>query len=161
MGTIANQLIELKNALTAWAVTEKGTVYIAPDLNKMYHTGLTDSQTPRCVIAYVGEDIRGDLGSAQEARVDRQFEVMVNAGIGYTVNRGDNLVQPTDETRRPFYDLVEEARDTIRFYRMNDTDSEWPIDYRSTRPVFVNDYPINAYIISFSIGTQLIRPEIA
>lgn len=153
----------IKQVLSGWAQSEGGIAQVAHDLNHMWELAFNTSKVPRCMICFVGEDIRGDFSiAAATSRVDRHYVVLVTRGKGYTANRGDTLTQDIGEAR-PFYDLLEEARDLIRVLQFDasvtEADSGLPVDYHGIKPALPEDYPLDAYLIEFSIGTQLGVPE--
>jgi len=156
MYSIKDQLIVIQSNLSNWAKDMKGTAIIAHDLNHMWIVSANNSESPKAVIAFAGEEIRGDLAlGATLGRVDRNFEVMISRGKGFTADRGQTLVKDDVSTGRPFYDLLEEARDIVRNLPLGQ-DDDGCIDYHGIRPALVDqDYPLDMYIISFSVGTQL------
>ena len=136
---------------------------MAHDLNHMWELAFVTSKVPRCIITFAGEDIRGDFTiAAQTSRVDRHFLVLVTRARGYSANRGDTLTEQINDSR-PFYDLLEEARDLIRVLQFDPSVTEAmdgdPVDYRGIKPALPEDYPLDAYMIEFSIGTQLGVPQ--
>lgn len=154
----------IKEVLSDWAVNEGGVAEIVHDLNHLWTRAFIKSDVPRCLICFAGETIRGDFTiAAATSRVDRDFVVLVTRARGFTATRGDTLVEDY-ENQRPFYDLLEEARDLIRTLAFDpsvteamDTD---PIDYKGIKPALPEDTPLDAYMIEFSIGTQLGVPVI-
>jgi hypothetical protein len=160
--SIVNQITFIKQVLDDWARNNGGIAVICHDLREMWEQAYATSQIPRCLIAYVGEEIRGDVGwAAKVSRVDRTFNVMVTRARGYTANRGDTLVKDNQEAR-PFYDLLEEARDIIRIIQFDPSVCEAsnlsPVDFKSITPALPDNQVLDAYIIDFSIGTQLRIP---
>lgn len=154
--TISEQLSIIQNNLSNWAKDLNGKAIIAHNLNMMWLVSANNSTEPKAVIAYAGEEIRGDLAvGASLGRVDRNFEVMISRGKGFTADRGQTLVNEDIGQGRPFYDLLEEAREIIRQLPLGSED-DGPVDYKGIRPALVDsDWPLDMYIISFSVGTQL------
>jgi len=156
---ISTQLNWIKTMLKDWAKDQGGVAIIGHDLNHLWEIAFSTSKVPRCIIAYVGEDIRGDFSwAAAASRVDRHFIVLVTRARGYTADRGQTFSE-TVGTSRPFVDLLEEARDIIRTLTFDPATTEAnsldPVDYRGIKPALPDDYPLDAYQIEFSIGTQL------
>lgn len=161
--TISFQCNWIKSVLSGWAKKEGGVAVIAHDLSSMWEIAFRTSQVPRCIITYAGEDIRGDFSIAAEtSRVDRHFVVLVTRGRGATADRGVTLTEQY-QNARPFYDLLEEARDLIRVLQFDPSVVEAygqnPVDYRGIKPALPEDVPMDAYMIEFSIGTQLGVPQ--
>lgn len=128
----------------------------------MWEIAFDTSKIPRCIITYAGEDIRGDFSiAAATSRVDRHFIVLVTRASGFPADRGKTLSEQV-EGARPFTDLLEEARDIIRCLQFDPSITETldmdPVDYKGIKPVTIDGYPIYAYTIEFSIGTQLNPP---
>jgi hypothetical protein len=156
--TISLQLKTIKSFLNAWAREEGGVCEIAHDLSEMWLIAFRSSKVPRCILCCVGEDVRGDFTiAAPTGRVDRQFVCLVTRGKGMTADRGDTLVDAVGDIR-PFYDILEEARDIIRALVLDTTTQETPIDYKGFKSALPDDVPMDAYMIEFSIGTQLAIP---
>ena len=153
----------IRDVLSGWAKAEGGIAQVAHDLSHMWELAFNTSQVPKCIITFAGEDIRGDFTTAaQTSRVDRHFIVLVTRGRGYSANRGDTLTEQINNAR-PFYDLLEEARDMVRVLQFDPSVTEAmdgdPVDYRGIKPALPEDYPLDAYMIEFSIGTQLGVPS--
>ena len=161
--SISMQCNWIRDVLKGWAVSEGGIAIIAHDISHMWELAFVTSKVPRCIITFAGEDIRGDFSiAAATSRVDRHFIVLVTRARGYTANRGDTLTEQIND-HRPFYDLLEEARDLIRVLQFDPSVTEAmdgdPVDYRGIKPALPEDFPLDAYMIEFSIGTQLGVPE--
>lgn len=157
--SISMQCNWIRDVLSGWAKAEGGIAVVAHDPNEMWQLAFNNSQVPRCIICYLGEEIRGDFSIASVmSRVDRQFVVLVTRARGYTANRGDTLTEQVNDAR-PFYDLLEEARDLIRVLQFDasvtEAQSGDPVDYKGIKNALPEDYPLDAYMIEFSIGTQL------
>lgn len=153
------QLNWIKKVLSDWAVDQGGIAVIASDIDKMWETAYETSLVPRCIITYAGEDIRGDFSiAAATSRVDRHFIVLVTRGTGFPADRGRTMSEQTGNNR-PFTDMLEEARDLIRSLQFDSSVTEAqptdPVDFKGIKPVTIDGYPIYAYTIEFSIGTQL------
>lgn len=156
---ISDQLNFIKSSLGDWAEDQQGIAVIASDVDKMWETAYETATVPRCIICCGGEDIRGDFKvAAATSRVDRHFIVLVSRGSGFTADRGKTISENVGNIR-PFTDLLEEARDVIRSLQFDPSVAETmdtePVDYKGMKPVTIDGYPIHAYTIEFSIGTQL------
>jgi hypothetical protein len=157
--SISFQLKSIAGYLSEWAKDQGGMVQICHDLNELWAAAHINSKTPRCILAFLGEDIRGDFAVAAAcARVDRHFVCVVTRARGMTQVRGATLVDQVGDSR-PFYDLVEEARDIIRaiFFdpRVTEAMPTDPIDYKGISAFMVDNDILDSYKIDFSIGTQL------
>ncbi len=157
--SISLQLNWIKTVMSQWAVKEGGVAIIAQDIDKMWETAFETSKVPRCIVAYSGEDVRGDFAvAAATSRIDRHFIALITRATGYTADRGKGFSEQVEETR-PFTDLLEEARDLIRALQFDASITEAqptdPVDFKGIKAVTIDGYPIYAYTIEFSIGTQL------
>jgi hypothetical protein len=157
--SIANQMIAIRQALDGWAQREGGAAVIAQDVVHMWEIALNDQDSPRCIIAYAGEDTRGafEVGDVL-GMVDRKFDILVTRGRGYEVDPGDAIVGLDGGAAgmaRPLVDLVEEARDAIRLLQLNDAASESPIYFRSIAPMDMDEKMLYAYLMEFTIGTHI------
>jgi hypothetical protein len=151
--TIAEQMSALRDTLDPWANQNGGKAFVASDMVHLWEIAWAKPDSPRVIICYMGEDIRGDFSLAASLhRVDRQFSVMMTRGRGFNPDRGDSL---TDQrgTARPLFDLVEEAREIIR--AIIGISEELPVDYKGVRTVQLGDQIIDAYMIEFSCATDL------
>ncbi len=150
----------IQTALLDWAQNEGGSVSIAQDHVQMWDLGAIDQVSPRVILCYDGEEPRGDFAVADVTqRVDRRFVALVTRGRGYDVAVGDALAGidggPSGMSR-PFYDLVEEAREKIRFAQLDDVNTESPPYFHSIeRAPYDPDLQIYGYEIHFTLGTQL------
>ena len=159
--TISFQLNWIRDCLKNWAVTEGGTAEIAHDLSHMWRKAYDGSKAPKCIICCAGEDVRGPFETAAAtSRVDRHFVILVTRGRGYSSVRGDTLTEQVGSAR-PFYELLEEARDIIRVLVFDTAVNEAnpalcdPVDYRGIKPAVLDEETLDAYLIEFSVGTQL------
>jgi hypothetical protein len=154
--TISEQALAIKAALDTWATAEHGQCVIACNVYGMWEMASNQSQGPRAILCYFGETPRGDFPTAAIlGRVDRHWQLAVTRPQGPAYQRGAQLTD-TLGNNRPFYDLVDEARDIIRTMLLDPNYTERPIDYRGTKSMqMVNGQVLDGYIIEFSIGTQL------
>lgn len=154
--TIGEQAKDIKEGLQTWAQSEGGAAVLATNIHNMWEQARSTSKGPRAIIAYVGETIRGDFPiAAVLGRVDRLWNVAIMRGQGFAADRGSQLTD-TVVNARPFYDLLEEARDIIRVLMLDPLWTERPIDYKGIRSMqMVNGEVLDGYIVEFSIGTQL------
>jgi hypothetical protein len=151
---ISYQTKFIQSQLQKWADENDGVAEIADDLEEMWRIAFNRSSSPRCIIAYLGEDIIGDDASSEFiGRIERHFGVLVSSGKGYTPKRGDQLVEIVGNSK-PFYDLLEEARDVIRVLQFDRRVIMFPIKYKSMKPALPADAPMNAYMIEFSLICQ-------
>ena len=157
--SISLQLNWIKKVLSDWAVDQGGIAVIAKDIDHMWEIAYETSLVPRCIITYAGEDVRGDFAiAAATSRVDRHFIVLVTRAGGFSADRGKSMSEQVGNAR-PFTDILEEARDLIRALEFDASVTEAqptdPVDFKGIKPVTIDGYPIYAYTIEFSIGTQL------
>lgn len=154
--TIVEQAKDIKEAFDSWATSEGGRCIVACNIYDMWDMAANNAQGPRAILAYFGETARGDFPTAAIlGRVDRHWQLAVVRPQGAASPRGSQLTDQVGNGR-PFYDLVEEARDIIRATMLDPNWCEHPIDYRGIKSMqMVNGQVLDGYIIEFSIGTQL------
>lgn len=151
--TIADQLLLIRAGLYQWATALGGMAQICSDMHHMWMQAWVKSDTPRLLICYVGEDIRGPFSiAAATHRVDRTFNVMITRGRGFNPARGDSLVQTVGDAE-PLFKLVEEVRELIR--TMGGISEENPVDFKNVRSFPLGEVIIDAYVIEFSVATDL------
>lgn len=160
---IAQQGLAIQNVLAAWAAELGGIVIVASNIFNMWEQATVKSETPRAIIAFEGEDIRGPVGtSALLGRVDRSWVVAIMRGQGTSVNRGEQLTNNIGNAK-PFYEILEVARDVLRTMRLEPVQAwpsgaytEEPIDYKGIKPMLMtNGQILDGNTIHFTIGTQI------
>lgn len=153
--TIADQARFIRDALNPWAQQEGGKTFVASDLAHLWQMAQANSKSPRAILCYNGEDIRGDFTvAAILGRVDRHWLLAVTRGRGFAAERGDALTE-TVGNNKPLYDLVDEARNLIRAMTLDPNVTERPVDFKAIRPMVFGDAIMDGYQIEFSIGTSL------
>lgn len=150
---IVDQAKSIQIALNDWAVNNNGISFIASDLAHLWKLAWSASDKVKAIICYMGEDIRGDFSvAAALGRVDRQWTVVITRGRGFNANRGDSLTE-TMQNAAPLYELVDQARDLIRV--MINASNELPVDFKTIRTMQTGDVIMDAYMIEFSLATDL------
>jgi hypothetical protein len=147
--TIAETLNAIVANLSQWAAQYSGTAAGVSNLSELWNQSSINSQVPRILVCFTGEQSRGDFGNiAAWHRVDREFTIAVTKGRGYFSNRGDSLSNP-NVVELPFLDALEQVRDQWR--SMLGISEELPtIDYRQMRPMQMGNLVVDGYLI---IGT--------
>jgi len=154
--TISETAKNLLEPLSAWTQERGGVASIVSNLKDMWDQAYKASEKPRIFICYAGEAVRGEFAlAAYLARVDRQWQVAVTRGRGFSRPRGLNLVEQV-QNGEPFYDALESVRDIIRM-ALN-LSVETPVDFKSIRPMASGNLIIDGYIIEFSTAADLPRP---
>jgi hypothetical protein len=154
--SIIEQAKVIKEALDLWAPQDAGKCIIASNIYDMWAMASNNAQGARAILAYHGETIRGDFPvAAFLSRIDRQWQLAILRPQGPAPERGSQLTDPLGNNR-PFYTLVEEARDIIRSLVFDANFCERQVDYHGIKSMqMVNGQVLDGYIIEFSIGTQL------
>lgn len=141
-------------ALDRWAQDNAGGAYIASDLEHAWRLCQSNTNTPRVIIVYAGENIRGDFSvAAINRRVDREFSVVVSRGRGLQIDRAQTLTDPANNAR-PLFDLVEEVRDICRNLWATQF-VEDPVDFKNVLQWDSRPYIVDAYCVNFSIADDL------
>lgn len=160
--TITKTANKLRDILAQWAEPNGGTAQVVFDLREMWATAYKESEKPRILICYNGEQIRGDFSvAALLGRVDRQWLVAITRGRGFNPKRGQSLTDSKGNAE-PFYDSVENVRDYLRCaigvsaenLRTDNPDSG-TIDFKAIRPMDNGDLIVDGYIIEFSTAADL------
>jgi hypothetical protein len=158
--TISEEASEIQQVLQSWAAPKGGVASVVANTYDMWETASKYSQVPRLLIAYAGEEIRGDFPVAAALhRVDRQWQVAITRGRGFMVQRGDTLIL-TNQNAEPFYDSVEYVRDICRC--LVGISQETPVDYKSLEYMQShNGEMIDGYLLSFSTANDIpnVQPE--
>ncbi len=150
---VSAQAILIRDALALWATSEKGTAAIVFDQLELWENIFKGVSNPKVLVCYDGETLRGDPSiRAILGRVDRQWIVAVSRARGLNASRGDSLNELKGNAR-PFYDLIEEARDIIR--SLGGISVESPVDFISIEPAVRPDALTDAYLLRFSVADDL------
>lgn len=156
--SIAAQLKTIKGIFDIYCTTNKGAAFICSDLVHLWKLLFDNSQGLKILIMFNGETIRGEFGiAAQMGRVDRQFVVVVSRGRCLTPNDPGKALVNDDFNAPPLFELVEEIRDVCRAIIFDANWTERPVDFSNVIP-FPTEHTgriVDAYQISFSVGTQL------
>ena len=152
---ISDTAKNFQEPIQAWAKERGGVCSIVSNLKDMWEQAYQASEKPRIFICYNGEHVRGEFAlAAYLARVDRQWQVAVTRGRGFSLPRGLNLVNQVQNSES-FYDSVEAIREIIRM-SLN-TSVELPVDFKGIRPMASGNLIIDGYIIEFSTAADLPR----
>lgn len=151
--SISNQASQIVARLSQWAEPLGGIAIVASNLKDNWKQSYQSSQKPLILVAYMGEDSRGDFPVMnRNHRVDRKWSVIIKRGRGFLVNRGDSLNVGNQQVE-PFYDSVEKIRELLR--TMIGISEEIPIDYRSIRPVSQNSEIIDSFEILLTTANDI------
>ena len=150
---ISEQAGQIRDWLQSYIAEKGGVAVVASNFRDMWEQASNNDDRPRILICYAGEASRGDFSVANKNhRVDREWNVLVTKGRGFNAIRGDGLTESSGNTD-PFYDNVEDVREMLR--RMTGISEEFPIDYRSIRPVQMGQLTIDGYLITFSTANDI------
>ncbi len=150
---ISDQSNQIQVVLGTWATPRGGVASVVSNLREMWNQASQSSQKPRILICYNGESSRGDFSVAnRNHRVDREWQIAVTRGRGFSANRGDSLSE-TVGNAEPFYDSVETIRDMFR--TMIGISEEIPIDYRDIKPMQLGDLVIDGYVIKATTANDI------
>ena len=157
MSQIAELLKTLLVPLQAYAQSSpvSGQAYIANDLQHAWYYCQNNENFPKLILVYTGERIRGDFQTAAINRmVDMDFTIVVSRNRGLTADRAASLTAPTGNAL-PLYEIVETARDIIRYTTGIEEIREWPIDYKGISQWETGAFISDAYAINFSCAVFL------
>ena len=113
-----------------------------------------NSQTPRILICYNGEQSRGSFEQiARWHRVDRSWLVAVTKGRGYYSQRGDTLSNHLN-VEMPLFDVVENVRDVVRFMETISEETPMP-DYRGIKPMQLGNLVVDGYLIEITTANDI------
>ena len=115
---------------------------------------ILNSQTPRILICYNGEQSRGSFEQiARWHRVDRSWLVAVTKGRGYYSQRGDTLSNHLN-VEMPLFDVVENVRDVVRFMETISEETPMP-DYRGIKPMQLGNLVVDGYLIEITTANDI------
>lgn len=154
--TISAQLKQVAAALQTWAVQKGGSAEIAGDPFHLLSLLQHKPGSVRAAVLFAAETKRGEFEEA--SMVDRGFTVVISRGRGLAAVPTDSLVKGQGDGQ-PLFDLVEEARQIIRGLSFSADTTEVTPNYTGCEPFAVDGKAIDAYQLSFQIGTQLPEPE--
>lgn len=116
----------------------------------------TAPQGLRAVIMFTGETTRGVDGEVG-GFVDRKFMVVVTTGKAMLAAGDATRETPS---RKPLYELVEGARDTLRNATFSSDTTEGNFTYNGASVFVLPDgMPVDALQLEFTLGTQLPATE--
>lgn len=156
--TVAQEAKLIKEGLEPYVLESGGSVDVVSNLKELWNQSALNSQSPRVLICYMGEDSRGSFEQISRwHRVDRKWTVAVTKGRGYFSNRGSGLYDQT-ATEIPLYDVVESIRDQIRFNNKISAETPSP-DYRSIKPMSLGNLVLDGYTIEFTTANDIPQVE--
>lgn len=151
--TIAQQAKNLQAVLGGWASQHGGSALVASNLKDFWDQAGMDTKVPRILIVYNGEVARGEFRTRSALdRVDRNWNVGVTRGRGFSPNRGDSLTGLVVNAI-PFYDVVELVRDTIR--SILNISEEFPVEFLNIRPMNQGTLVVDGYLIEFVTANDI------
>ena len=134
--------------------------FTADNVDEKLLIGYNNSIGPRCMIVFLSEESSSPEDIKElTGRVMRTYDVVIERGKSLTYPRNLDMTK-TYGPSRPFYDLVEEARNVIRCIIWPTPMVYNPTIYNSIRPGRQNekyDWLIDSYIINFSILLEIGR----
>ena len=152
--TIAEEAALIQAQLQAFVATFGGTASVVSNLREWWNQAATNSDSPRILICYMGEDSRGSFSQiAPWHRVDRKWSVAVTRGRGFYANRGDSLLS-ADIPESPLFDIVETVRDIIRAMQTISEETPSP-DYRGIKPMQLGNIVVDGFEISFTTANDI------
>ena len=151
--TIADQLKQIRAAFEAWARGNRGQVAIVEDLGELVERLRATPSAPRAYVVFHQEGKRGEF--EESGMVDRTFWVTLTRGKGLALETGASLVTGV-AGGKPMYDLLEEARETIRALSFDPETTETSVDYKGARPLELDGQTsTDAMRLEFTLGCQL------
>lgn len=136
----------------------KNSCFICSDLAHAWKILYDSSQAFKILLFYAGESQRVNFpGGAITGRVDRKFNVIVSRGRSLSSTDRGLPLYDDNQNARPLFDIVDELRDLCRGFMFDPAWTERPVDYIGIRPFNVEGTGaiVDAYLIEFSVGTQL------
>lgn len=155
MSQIAELLNVFLTPLQTYAASISGQAYVVNDLAHAYYFCQRNESFPLLMLTYTGDDIRGDFETAAINRhADLDFTLVVSRNRGLTADRAASIYKDTGNAIRLF-EIVETARNIIRYTTGIQTICEWPVDYKGTKPWDQGAFISDAFKIDFSCAVIL------
>jgi hypothetical protein len=155
MSQIAALMQILLVPIAAYAQTISGKAIIASDFQHAWEYCQNNENFPKFVLVYTGENLQGDFQTAAINRMaNMDFSLLVSRNRSLTVDRGMSLTLPTGNAI-PLFEIVETARDIIRFITGIEIIKQWPIDYKGITQWETGQFISDAYSINFSCAVAL------
>ena len=152
--TISQEANLIQEALQEWVRPYGGQAHIVSNLKDLWNQAALNSQTPRILICYNGEQSRGSFEQiARWHRVDRSWLVAVTKGRGYYSQRGDTLSNHLN-VEMPLFDVVENVRDVVRFMETISEETPMP-DYRGIKPMQLGNLVVDGYLIEITTANDI------
>ena len=149
----------IREYLNDWALQENGACFIAEDNTEKINIGFNNCVGPRVLIIFTGELPDGE-NSELTGRVRRNYDVIVQRGKILNEPRNSALTT-TNGSAKPFYALVEGAREVVRSIIFPQNCVYNPPIYQGIMPAAQSGWLMDSYIISFSILMAIPRIQSA
>ncbi len=151
--TTAEQANAILAALGDWVANNKGRAFLAADEPSCLEQLRAKPGAPSAAVLWLDEKPRGH--NPEEGKVLRAFKIVISRGRGLSLLTGDSLTKGA-AGGEPMFDLIEQARETIRSLRMDDQPGELqaPI-YHGAGAWRVHGYLLDAYEIRFALFADI------
>ncbi len=158
--SIAEQCNIIKSVLNDIAAQEQGIAIIAANIDEKLLTGFNNVIGPKVLITFVGEEpVGGEDVQELLGMTRRYFDILVQRGKQLTDQR-NTVLTVTSGPSKPFYDLLEIIRDSVRSIIWPVPACINPCEYHGMRPAQQDGWLLDSYIINISIMTQIGRVEL-
>lgn len=154
--TIAAQMKLIRDTLAAAVRPDGGTVFVAGDPYQLVTMLRETTKGVRVGVLFSSEEKRGDY--EERGAVDREFWVIASRGQGLKLEPGASLVDGA-AGGRPLFDIMETLRQAIRGISFDAETTEVTPDFRGIKTFNTEGYLVDAYQLTFTIGSQLVAIE--
>jgi hypothetical protein len=155
--TIASQAVFIASTLDNFVKQDAGKAVVVADSRELWEQASRNTQSLLVYVYFAGETPWSSNPNiaATTQRVSRKWQVFVQRGIGYQSDRGITMAQGAPSGPRPFLQVLEGIRDTIR--GMLGVSEDLCIDLSAIKPVQIGKPGdgMVAYLIEFSTKNTL------
>lgn len=126
--SIADAANQIGTHLDEWAQTRGGYAKVLANLKHVWEEIVLLQDTPRILIVFMGDRVRGRQSLDRDYRVYRRWSVVIVRGHGFKSGMTERV-----GNSEAFYNDVETIRDRVRV--MLGISEEFPVDYVSCEPL--------------------------
>lgn len=158
--SISQQCNLIKEVVGDICSQEKGICIVAENVDEERLQGFNNVIGPKVFIVFVGaEPMGGDDVKELIGRERRFFDILIQRGKILCDPLTTSLTQTTQQAK-PFYDLLEIIRDTVRSMIWPSPMVQNPTEYNGMRPFQTDARVLDSYIINISTIVDIGRIQV-
>lgn len=141
--------------LRSWVPTQGGDLSVSKDQAHVFELLKLQPGQFRCILGHSGQDPAGNHPDRTTAFTEK-IEVIVSHNRGLPLLHGQHIAWDSDQA--PLVEHATEVRDRLLSYRLPLTADDDQLQYLGMQTITVNDQPLDAYLLSFSIDLLMPAP---